>query len=104
MEITDQPRNYGWKGFSAIAILLLIVVFSVQNSTDTLVKFWLWEGTAPLVLLLVFSFALGLSFALLAIWPVSRHSKKKSRLIRELQVRIDTLEQQLNKKDTPNIG
>jgi|GEM_PF-4497554 len=103
MELSDKPKNYGWKVLLAIIILLAIVVFSVQNSNQTLVKLWFWEGNAPLVFLMVFSFVLGLSFALLAIWPVSRHSKRKSKLIKELQTRIDVLEQNLSKNDTSSI-
>ncbi len=92
MEASDKPKNYGWKVLISIVILLLIVVFSVQNSTGTRIKFLIWDRETPLVFLMVFSFVLGLSFALLAIWPVSRHSKRKSKLIKELQLRIDFLE------------
>lgn len=94
MEASDKPKNYGWKVLISIIILLLIVVFSVQNSTGTRIKFLMWDRETPLVFLMVFSFVLGLSFALLAIWPVSRHSKRKSKLIKELQLRIDFLEEQ----------
>lgn len=103
MEISDKPASYGWKILLSMAILLLIVVFSVQNSTDTPVKLWFWEGSAPLVLLFVICFMLGLSFTLVLIWPISRHSKRKSKLIKELQNRIEILEQKLidNNKTNP---
>lgn len=103
MDITDKPKNYNWKVLAGIVILVGIVVFSVQNSTQTPVKLLMFEGTAPLVILLVSCFALGLCFALLIIWPLSRNSKRKTKLIESMQVRIDTLEEQLNRKDTPNI-
>jgi uncharacterized integral membrane protein len=102
MEFEDKPKNYGWKILSLIVILLLIVIFSVQNSTETLVKILFWEGNAPLVLLMVFCFALGLSFALIAIWPISRHSKRKTKLIREMELRIDLLEQEIKRKESTN--
>lgn len=103
MEITDKPKNYNWKVLAGIIMLVGIVVFSVQNSVETPVKMLMLEGKAPLVILLVLCFALGLSFALLIIWPLSRNSKRKSKLIEDMQVRIDTLEEQLKRKDTPNI-
>ncbi len=102
MEISDKPANYGWKILLSMAILLLIVVFSVQNSTDTPVKLWFWAGSAPLVLLFVICFMLGLSFTLILIWPISRHSKRKSKLIKELGNRIEILEQKLIDKNNTN--
>lgn len=95
MEISDKPANYGWKVIFAILILLLIVVFSVQNAVETNVKLWLWEGSAPLVLLFLICFILGLGFTLVLIWPISKHSKRKSKLIKELENRIEILEQKL---------
>ena len=102
MEISDKPANYGWKILLSMAILLLIVVFSVQNSTNTPVKLWFWEGSAPLVLLFVVCFMLGLSFTLILIWPISKHSKRKSKLIKELENRVETLEQKLTDNNKTN--
>jgi uncharacterized integral membrane protein len=85
-----------------MAILLLIVVFSVQNSTNTPVKLWFWQGSAPLVLLFVVCFMLGLSFTLILIWPISKHSKRKSKLIKELENRVETLEQKLTDNNKTN--
>lgn len=103
MEASDKPKNYGWKVLISIVILLLIVIFSVQNSTGTRIKFLMWDRETPLVFLMVFSFALGLGFALLAIWPVSRHSKRKSKLIKELQLRIEFLEEQQSKNQSAKL-
>ncbi len=102
MEISDKPANYGWKILLSMAILLLIVVFSVQNSTNTPVKLWFWQGSAPLVLLFVVCFMLGLSFTLILIWPISKHSKRKSKLIKELENRVETLEQKLTDNNKTN--
>lgn len=106
MEIDEKPGNYGWKVLLVILVLLALVVFSVQNSTETAIKFWFLERKIPLVFLMVFSFVLGLGFSLLVIWPVSKQSKRKSKLIKELKQRIDLLESRQNTEDeqeTPNL-
>jgi lipopolysaccharide assembly protein A len=99
MSQEEQSGNYGWKIILAIFIILLVVVFSIQNNTETSVKFWFWDSTAPLVLILFFSFILGLLLMLIMMWPMSRRIKRKNKTIAQLEERIATLERTNIKKD-----
>jgi uncharacterized integral membrane protein len=102
MENLEKPGNQVVKIVIGIVIITLVVIFSLQNSESTIVKFIAWQGNAPLVLLFLLCFVLGLIFALFAILPVSRHSKRKSRMITELNARIDVLESQLKNQSKQN--
>jgi len=53
---------------------------------------YFWEINAPLVLWFVICFMLGILIAIVALWPISRHSKRKTKLIEELKARIELLE------------
>jgi uncharacterized integral membrane protein len=98
METIEKSGNQVAKIIVGIIIIFLVVIFSLQNSESTLVTFLFWEGNAPLVLLFLLCFVLGLSFSLVAVWPVSRNSKRKSKLIQELNTRIEMLETQIKNK------
>jgi uncharacterized integral membrane protein len=98
METIEKPKNLIAKIVVGLIIIFLVVIFSLQNSDATPVKFFGWEGDAPLVLLFLLCFVLGLSFSLVAIYPLSRYSKRKSKMISELNTRINMLETQLKEK------
>jgi len=98
MENLEKPGNQVAKIVIGLIVIFLVVIFSLQNSTVTLVKFIVWEGNAPLVLLFLLCFALGLSFSLVAVWPMNKQSKRKTKLISDLNARIDLLESQLKEK------
>jgi uncharacterized integral membrane protein len=90
--IDEQPKNHIPKIIIGTIIVLLLVVFSVQNSFPATVKLYFWEINAPLVLWFVICFILGITIAIVALWPISRHSKRKTKLIEELKARIELLE------------
>jgi uncharacterized integral membrane protein len=98
METIEKPGNQLAKIIIGIIVIALVVVFSLQNSDATRVRFIVWEGNAPLVLLFLLCFVIGLSFSILAVWPINKQSKRKSRLINELNARIEVLETQLKDK------
>jgi uncharacterized integral membrane protein len=100
MENMEKSGNQVSKIIIGIIIIILVVIFSLQNSDSTMVRFIVWEGNAPLVLLFLSCFVLGLIVALFAVWPINRHSKRKSKLISELSARIEVLETQLKNKPT----
>ncbi len=75
-----------------IVILILVIILSIQNNTNTEVSILFWTKNAPLIILFLMCFLAGLIFALLAIMPIYRQSSRKSKLIKELQERIDLLE------------
>lgn len=95
----EQPKYNIGRIITVLAIVLGVVIFSVQNSSDTEVKIFFWSGQAPLVLLFFMCFLLGLALSLLFIVPMRRYSNKQSRLIGELKTRIDILENQNNHKN-----
>lgn len=103
MDALDKPKSYGPKIIGSIVILLIIVLFSVQNSSETLIKFMIWEGMAPLVIIMVVSFALGLCFALIALLPVNRYANLKNKRIHELESQISILENKLIKQRDQNF-
>jgi len=90
--MNEKPNSNLFKIISGITILVLIIIFALQNNTNTPVKLWFWTPNAPLILLFLMCFVAGLIFALLAILPIYKHSKRKSKLIKELQERIEYLE------------
>jgi uncharacterized integral membrane protein len=100
MENIEKPGNQVSKIVIGIIIIILVVIFSLQNSDATMVRFIAWEGNAPLVLLFLSCFVLGLIVALVAVWPINRHSKRKTKLINELNARVEVLETQLKNKQT----
>lgn len=95
MEQKDNPGTSYTKLVIGVIIILLLVIFSVQNSMSTTVKVYFWDVNAPLVLLFVISFTLGLLLAVVSVWPISRHSKRKTKLIEQLESRVEFLESQL---------
>lgn len=97
-EIT-APKNNMTKVTIAVILMLLVVIFSIQNSSSTPVKVYFWEVNAPLVLLFVICVMLGILAAIIALWPISRYSKKTQKLLEEQKTRIEFLEQQLTQKD-----
>ena len=90
--IDEQPKNHIPKIIIGTIIVLLLVIFSVQNSYPATVKFYFWDVNAPLVLWFVICFILGIAISVVALWPISRHSKRKTKLIEELKNRIELLE------------
>lgn len=84
----------------AVVLMTLIVIFSIQNSSSTPVKVYFWEVNAPLVLLFIISFMLGIIAAIITLWPISRHSKKLHKLVEEQKSKIETLESQIRYKDS----
>jgi uncharacterized integral membrane protein len=99
MENSGKSGSFVWKLALGMCIILLVVIFSIQNSNATTVKLWFWDSEAPLVLLLLICFMLGLLFALIFFLPVLRHSNRKSKLIKSMEQRIEMLEQEINTKE-----
>lgn len=100
MEVVEQPKNNMTKVVLAVVLMTLIVIFSIQNSSSTPVKVYFWEVNAPLVLLFVISFMLGIIASIITLWPISRHSKKMRKLVEEQRTKIELLESQLKHKDS----
>ncbi len=98
METIQKPKGQVTKIILGLILIFLVVIFSLQNSEATMVKFMVWEGNAPLVLLFLLCFVFGLSFSLLAIWPMNKYSKRQSRQVEEMNARIQVLEAQLKDK------
>ena len=90
--MNDKPSYSLFKIISATVLLVLIIVFALQNNTNTIVNLWFWKPNAPLILLFLMCFIAGLFFSLLALGPLYKHYKRKTRLIKELQERIEFLE------------
>ncbi|MES2618849.1 MAG: lipopolysaccharide assembly protein LapA domain-containing protein [Bacteroidota bacterium] len=81
-----------YKLITAVVLLILVIIFAIQNSDTTTVKLWFWDMQLPLIILFLVCFLAGLLFAVLAILPVYKSSNRKSKLIDELQSKINILE------------
>ena len=90
--MNEKPNSNLYKIIVGITILALIIIFALQNNTNTIVNLWFWTPNAPLILLFLMCFIAGLFFALLALFPIIKNSKRKSKLIKDLQERIEFLE------------
>lgn len=97
----EQPKNQLPKIVAGMVVVLLLVIFSVQNSYPAAIRVFFWDINAPLVLSFVICFILGLLTAIIALWPISRHSKRKSKLIDDLKARIELLEKPSKDNTTP---
>ncbi|MEZ4804489.1 MAG: LapA family protein [Bacteroidia bacterium] len=53
MSNSNTPKNNGFKLVMTIALVLIVVIFALQNSAETMIKFWFWQGDLPLVILLL---------------------------------------------------
>lgn len=71
--------------------VLLVVIFALQNSNNTEVKVFFWQINAPLVILFLLCFAIGLLFGLFAFFSTYRESKRKNKLIQELKQKLESL-------------
>jgi uncharacterized integral membrane protein len=110
MSNSDTTKNNGLKLVMTIALVLLVVIFALQNSAETMIKFWFWEGYLPLVILLLLCFAIGLITALISMWPISRNSRKESdrnqqleKQISDLKAETAKLKSSIESKDTPKF-
>lgn len=90
------PKKYPvFKIVLGLVLLSLLIIFSLQNSTSTPLKLLWFQGNAPLVLLFLMFFGMGVLMGLLAVLPLRSASKRKSDLIKQLQERIELLEEKL---------
>ncbi|HEY1046078.1 MAG TPA: LapA family protein [Bacteroidia bacterium] len=90
----EKPKSNIGRIIFALIIILIIVIFSVQNSAHTDVKIFFWKTSVPLVLLLFLCFIGGICLSLIAIFPMRKYIKAQARLIEELQTRNDILDTQ----------
>ncbi|MDP2174812.1 MAG: LapA family protein [Bacteroidota bacterium] len=72
--------------------IILVVIFALQNSNNTIVKVFFWEINAPLVILFLLCFTIGLLFGLMAFFSSYKDAKRKNKIIEQLQQKIDSLE------------
>lgn len=91
----NKPNSNLSKLIGGLIILILIITFSIQNNEDTPVKLWFWTANSPRILLFLTCFLAGVFFAMLAIAPIYKHSRRKSKLIEEMKERIESLEKQI---------
>ncbi len=58
-----------------VALLVLLVIFAVQNADEATVSFLYWEAQMPLAVLLFITFILGALVAFLVSWINGMKSK-----------------------------
>jgi len=56
--------HMGWRGYLGLAMLLLVVVFILQNTTVVTVKFLFWDFTVSRALMVFFVLAAGIGVGL----------------------------------------
>jgi putative membrane protein len=49
----------------SLILLILSVIFAIQNSVDVTMKFFFWEAALPVALIIVISLAIGVIIGLL---------------------------------------
>ena len=69
-----MPIAMNYKIYGALAVLLLAVVFAIQNSAVVKVRFLFWSTSSSLALLIVILLSLGL----LAGWLLGSLSRRPS--------------------------
>ena len=97
----EKPKSNIGRIIFGLIIILIIVIFSVQNSAKADVNVLFWKTSIPLVLLLFLCFIGGICLSLIAIFPMRRYIKAQARLIEELKTRneiLDTQNKQNNQK------
>ncbi len=80
----------------AIILLILIVLFTLQNTTEIDIKFLFWHVVASQVILIFFTFSFGVLLAVLLLLPTIIKLKKKLRMAKKVQQKIE------NKVSKPN--
>jgi len=56
--------HMGWRGYLGLTLLLLVVVFILQNTTVVTVKFLFWDFTVSRALMVFFVLAAGIAVGL----------------------------------------
>jgi len=60
----------------SVTLLILVVVFTLQNSSVSTIKLLFWEINASLSLMLIFTFTLGILVAVIVLTPIIIRLKK----------------------------
>lgn len=72
----DLKNNMTYKLFAVIVVLLLLVIFTLQNTQMVNIKFFFWTISLSSSLVILFSFIFGLLIGWLVI-PLIVQKKKK---------------------------
>ena len=72
--------------------IVLVVIFALQNSKNTMVKIFFVETEAPLIILFLVCFIIGLLIGLIAFFGTYRTIKRQNKTIEELNFKIKNLE------------
>lgn len=82
--------------FITLVLILIIIIFSIQNADPVIVQFLSWQFTMPKVILLFSALLSGIFFA--TIWHTIRFINF-SKLIKEFGKKIKNLEDEIRHKD-----
>ncbi|MBI2251333.1 MAG: LapA family protein [Armatimonadetes bacterium] len=82
--------------FTTLILILIIIIFSIQNADPVIVQFLSWQFTMPKVILLFSALLSGVFFA--TIWHTIRFINF-SKLIKEFGRKIKDLEDEIKNKN-----
>jgi uncharacterized integral membrane protein len=88
----STSSKFPYKLALSLIPIVLVVVFSLQNSRNTLVKIFFIETEAPLIILFLVCFSIGLLIGLVVFFGTYRTIKKQNKTIEELNQKIQNLE------------
>lgn len=77
-------------------ILILTIIFTLQNAEDVRITYFFWNGTASLSLLLFMTLAIGIISAVMLLVPLIAHLNQTIEEAKELSV-----DQKKNKSGLP---
>jgi uncharacterized integral membrane protein len=82
---------------SGIVLVLIVIVFTLQNNDLQTVHFIFWKTEMPVAFALFLSFLLGLLVAGISLFPGFRRASKAEDKINELREKVNALELKLDK-------
>lgn len=79
-----------------LTLILIMVIFSIQNAVEVNVKFFIWQFNASLPVLLLLSLTIGAYLSFLFSIP---GRKKRNKKIDDLEKRVEELKKKLIDKN-----
>ncbi len=71
-----KPKSHKIRLLLLVLIAVLLVVFSIQNSHEVVIKLWFWRLQTSMVIAIVISIISGIILTSLYLWPIISYKNK----------------------------
>lgn len=89
-----------WKLIVSLIMLIIIVVFALQNTETVMVSLFFFSVSVPIVLVMLLCLLFGVIIGLIATMPTMKIKQRKyDQAVKELQQQIQAKETELQDKD-----